>query len=194
MNKLLKFIILTTVFTFLVTLFMVININASVLFPKRNFILISEITVPANTTTITFDNLNILSHKQYYLSMSIINPQTSESYYYLYYNNDTTLANYNTQSLKGSGNSTIARRASNPSIAHIRATSYAQFNIFIDLTNQRVMAFTTASMFVSPNTITCSSSQIRHATALTNITRLDISSVLANAIGAGSVFRLYRIN
>jgi len=152
---------------------------------------VAEIDVSSDITQITITGLNINTDKFYLLIFKAKNPTSSETAYYIFFEGDTNPANYYTQDYVSTGSSYASARFNAPRIGY----NYAGENMFTlaliirDVDGiPRWGAITTRRPI---NVVERGGYGGGKTAAVTNITRIDIVSSIANAIGAGSKIIMY---
>lgn len=152
---------------------------------------IVEVDVTENTTTITITGLDLDAAKAYMILFKRKNPLALTSSIYVYFNNDTDLANYIHQWLDANGTTLTANRTNSASfayteagesgfvVAHIMRTPDG-FPRITCLENRRE---TTLMIGIKSNLYTVN----------INVTRIDIVAFQAGAIGAGSKLILFKV-
>jgi len=150
---------------------------------------IAEVYVDADTTTITITGLDLDADKAYLVVLNFINPQATGSIYHLHFNNDLTDANYKSQRLIASGTGVSAGTATEPDFAYLPA---GESTPLIGLVGRvgAVPRFHCRSM----ERATCIAIKAVHWDIAANVTRIDIHSTTANAIGAGSRLMLFKVS
>lgn len=154
-------------------------------------ILLSEINVESAVTSISFTDLDINSHGDYVLIAKIINPMGSMAGISLYYNSDTNPTNYNTQTFVGHGVSSNVVNMNNANIFNVTANAWAVAEINIYKADSTACAVCDLIRYDADGTATGNIGN-RKIGSVSNVTRIDIIASVANSIGAGSKFRLYR--
>lgn len=149
----------------------------------------------AVATSVTFNNLDINTDRRYILEVSV-NNQVINTDYYIFVNNDQVVANYFKTSLSADFGASVANSANTAQFMNMSQVGdrfYGQLNIILgDDTLMRCHNQLMRDVFI-PNQGTWDSAVI-HNVATANITRLDVVSSNALAIGIGSFFRLYRVH
>lgn len=146
----------------------------------------------AAVTSIDFSGLDINTHKSYRIEIEAYNPAATESFVYLYINNDTVASNYYSQQQKTDGTGVTAGRSNSAALFWVGAGQR--------MSGDAKLAITPGwyAMAVSDHTSNPSSLLVRQIYALvktatvTNITQLTFTASVANAIGIGSKVRIYR--
>lgn len=149
----------------------------------------------AVATSVTFSNLDINTDRKYILEI-FVNNRVLNSDYYIFVNNDQVVANYFKTSLSADFGVSAVSSVNSPQfifMSQVGDRFYGQLNIILgDDTLMRCHNQLMRDVFI-PNSGVWNSSVI-HNVATANITRLDVVSNNANAIGIGSFFRLYRVH
>lgn len=156
--------------------------------------LLDSVTVSgAAVTSVQFAGLTTLAQgERWLIEASIYNPTASTSTYYLEYNSDTTLTNYHSQSLTGSGASAGATPFATPRIAICEAGGDFMLEVKIsrDRTG-RTFALSGATREVSGAAAVLFHSHIYELT--TDPTSIEIVGSVASSVGIGSIFKLYKV-
>jgi len=153
---------------------------------------IRDISLTEDVTTATLDNLDLDRDKAYMLVVSIHNPTTLAPYYYLFFNEDTTLTNYYTQIIYAAATALSASRTNNPYFALASAGQDVFAFVKIIRTPDGYPRWQSNIQYNNPPSI-----NIIHyygaRNVVENVTRIDITSSEANGIGAGSRIMLFRV-
>jgi len=153
---------------------------------------IAEMETSGSVNYVPFENLDGNNAWFYMLYFTIKNPTSNDVKYYIFVNNDTDVTNYYTQGLIIAANGTTASRIEEPIIAHAapEEAAFCQANITKDPNGYfRAFSFVNFDAF---NVIKFEIASICNTQTIDNITSLTIQSSVANAIGAGSKFLLFR--
>jgi len=161
--------------------------------------LVEEKIIASPTTSVTFSDLDGIKDAGYVLEIAGIINSAAASRWFCYVNGDTTLANYHSTWVGQSSNTGGTAAYS------IVAEPYQAFGVGVG-----TRVFSKADILFCPGSgLTTFFSMTRsfhptsttnggwsgyheHRVAQVNITSLTITSDVANAIGAGTVIRLYR--
>jgi hypothetical protein len=144
-----------------------------------------ELSVPSDSTLVTFYGLNILKHRFYLIIFSVKNTSSSSSDYYLFVNGDLNKANYYCQTLVSSGVTIGANRYNYPLVAYLSSLSNALCEIILGLDpdfHPRYHVRCTRNVSNVDNALYSGS----YYAPVSNVTRLDLQSSATNAIGSGS--------
>lgn len=156
---------------------------------------IVDYTVPSNTTSVDFTGLNITKDDFIKVSITHINPQSSNTNLLFLINNDTSGTGYQRQLLFGNGSSLVAARtelnqfASTPSNSsqnisgYIKLSENDKFNLFINRNYENG-----SGLFNIFHYLTTTNSYSIGVDSLT-----FESSPVSNAIGAGSRIQIYKL-
>lgn len=156
-----------------------------------NLVFEHEVTGSA-VTNIDVTGLDINLHKSYRIEIEFINPTISNSYLYMYINNDTVNTNYYNQQVIFTGTSTVSARENLPWVCFCEVGR--QTSSVLDLIQTfggRVHCFLKLS-HEQGSSILANIGVLTHVNALSNITQLTFTSSVANAIGVGSKIRIYK--
>lgn len=149
--------------------------------------------VGAAVTTVNISGLDLAADSSYYIQYKIVNATGSVLEVHMHYNSDTTSANYRYQYQIASSATTSAGRASNASIINMAASSAEVGTITISTdVGGLPRAFKTGNRDAFASVSTQTTSHIWNSTA--NVTSIDFTSTVANAIGIGSNFRIFKIS
>jgi len=153
---------------------------------------ITEIELTGNVNYVLFENLNGNEDWFYVIYFTTKNPTSNNVKYYLFINNDTDTANYYSQGLLASAGSVTSDRVEEPVIAHAtpEEATFCQISITKDPFGYfRAFSFTS---FDAANIVKFEIASVCYSLTIDNITSLTIQSSVANGIGEGSKFILFR--
>ena len=154
--------------------------------------LIEDKTIASATTSVTFSGLN-LTKEDSLLLVSDYQNNNANAPLYLYANNNQTPSNYYYQYLLADGTSVVGNRTNNPTYTYANANEKAFTIVPIKLTNDGYFtAQVSENADYGTSGIRLTAEVISSTFTATTITQLDIVSSVANAIGVGSRFILYR--
>jgi hypothetical protein len=156
---------------------------------------VADITVGSNTTQVDISSLSIDKDSEYLLIQNGV-PNTLDSIYGLYVNDDITGTNYYYQFIGGSGSSASAGRTNNSFTVPVRnANEYSVCYSHIKLSNIGAATFQTYALVGVGSTVPQVTNAFASTTSesITSITKLNIRSTITNGIGAGSRFTLYKL-
>lgn len=161
--------------------------------------LVEEKIIASPTTSVTFSDLDGIKDAGYVLEIAGINNSAASAQWFCYVNGDTTLANYHStwigQSSNTGGTATYALAAEPYRVYGVgvgtRVFSKADI-LFCPGSGLTTFFSMTRSFYPTSTTNTGWSGYHEHRVAQANITSLTITSDVANAIGAGTILRLYR--
>lgn len=158
---------------------------------EHEMALITDQILTSAVTTITILGLDLDAHGAYLLYLSPRNQQGSNSSIYIYFNNDTTLTNYYFQYLLAIGGSRSSNRLNQSFIGHVNANS---------------VSFTEAIIMANPvdtrwhariGRRPASSIELELVSGAwvssVNVTRIDITASVANALGIGTRIMLFKV-
>lgn len=163
---------------------------ATELAKAQKWILVSEVEVMLDTTTVSFTGLDLDSAKSYML-ITVIKCVTGNADYLIYFNNDTTNSHYYTQGFWCGSTARSSSRLNKPLWTYL-------------VTNQ--CGFTHGKIMRDPNGCPrWGNVQTNHSPSVVviemrngvrnvagNVTRIDITSSAADRIGAGSKLLLFK--
>jgi hypothetical protein len=153
--------------------------------------LVTETDIITNTSSVSFTGLDLDSARIYLLYMAVTNPQATGGWGYIYFNNDFLATNYYSQILKGNDALVVANRQNRPRVIAFDAgyEAFGWCNIMRTPDGR-------TRYFILTNTDDPSVLQIMHLTGAwtgtVNVTSIDITAPVANGIGAGSKFILFK--
>lgn len=152
--------------------------------------MLQEIKVTSASTSITFTGLDSSVHGGYVLVVDMINNATANSDYYLFVNNDTTLANYNDQYRQIIGNTFSGGSGSTSRFVFCPANGgYSKTLIDISILTNGIFSYISNNF---RSDLTLQDFAGKKIATIPKITSLTITAQTANAIGVGSNFRLYK--
>lgn len=155
---------------------------------------VADITVGSNTTQVDISNLNIKRNAEYLLMSDIDLAGTSGSRIYLNANGNTTQSNYYSAQLQSYFSTIAADRLNEAMYTYAyypnRSVSYTHIKLseIGAFTWQGYGNFNNASDIRVMNFFGSSTTE-----NITSVTELNIGANIANAIGAGSRFTLYKL-
>ena len=154
---------------------------------------VADIIVSSATTQVDITGLSIDKDSEYMLVSDWVNPIASTSYLSMYFNDNVTPANYHYQVLVAFSTTVIGGR-NNFSLISQNSGSLKTFSISnIKLTNNGY-GITQASECRDYGSGIMAEKNYQTTTfTMTSITKLSIVSSVANAIGIGSRFTLYKM-
>jgi hypothetical protein len=157
--------------------------------------LISDLLVGTDTTSVTFTGLDLTAAKAYLLFINIRNPTTANSDYQFIVNQDTTLGNYyrTWHGITFQGVYHVYGGANNNYLFDIWNGRSGFHEVLISRGLDGLTRFSSIGVRYAGGEF----QSITHSMVYnvnTNMTRLDITAVVANAIGAGSRFMLFRVS
>jgi len=170
--------------------------DGSITSPKLAFATwekVAEVTTTATVTTISLTGLDLDAAKVYMMIIRLANPTGGAVGYRCYYNGDTTDANYYNQNFVISGTTISAGRVNDATIMYISAGQEATVVSYIQRDPAGYVRNLAIGMRSDPASVNTNQ---RHQTWVTtaNVTRIDISSVPADGIGAGSRVILFKVS
>lgn len=146
----------------------------------------------ANATDITITGLDLDADKAYMIICTIKNPQGSNSGIYLYYNNDTTIANYTQQWLRADNTTITAQRQNQPYFVYVHAGQNVLVTGFI----MRSPDGYPIEVLFNADNVTAGMrifNRVVFWNNTNNVTRIDIHALVANAIGIGSKLLIFKV-
>lgn len=157
----------------------------------RDTSLLSEHVVPSDTTSVDFSGLDINTHKSYRIEIEVVNAIAATVQLYAFINNDTVAANYYYQRDTSDGSASTQLRTNNATLVDMTSTNRTSC---IATLHRRdgFSAVYTANLRGAGATVANESRVVSHNSNEPNVTRLTFTSSVADAIKAGSKFRLYR--
>lgn len=167
--------------------------------PPNPMQLLSEQIVGAATTTVTFTGLNINTDRKYILDVLIKTNTATNVSYKIFINNDTTAGNYQTVLISVTAANVISNGYANTQILELDASggaSSGSANINIELGPDGIFrCISHCNELIAPTAaVKLEIYSVSSRVTFANITRIDITASGANQIGAGSIFRLYRVS
>ena len=161
---------------------------------KNEYQLLADITVSSATTQVDITGLNIGKDEEIVLVVDFVNASGSTSNLYGYVNDNVTDTNYYTQVLQATGTTVASVRNPQPAIMNNSASSRSLAIIKIKLTNNGYFVFQTSNnRDYGGSAIQVYEYYGTSTFTLTSITKLSIIASIANSIGIGSRFQLYKV-
>lgn len=156
----------------------------------KKWILVSEVEVELDTTTVSFTGLD-LDAVRFYMLLTLIKTVNGNSDFAIYFNNDTVATHYYTQGFYA-GHTTRSSSRLNKSLWHYNQVNNASLCYgFIGRAPDGYPRWTSMQNTKSPSVIAI---EMRFGVlnVVGNVTRIDITASTANAIGAGSKLLLFK--
>lgn len=161
-------------------------------------LLLAEQTITGSpVTTVTFTGLDANAHGGYTLIAQQAPSATVNPSAFLFYNNDTTQANYRDayaqqETLGGGGAASNSARI-NLDVGTNHEGQVSIINIDIDSTGQILSTVRNVVLFLDKARIMTAHRVHGYiGTPPSNITRIDFTAANANGIAVGSIFKLFR--
>ena len=156
---------------------------------------VADINVGTATTQIDITGLAIDKTSEYMLVSDIVNTATSTSEYLLYCNGNNTATNYWQQQLLANGTSVTGARVNFPTLASTSngKTSFAITKIKLTNGGYLITQSNVALNYSTVNQVAVLDYMTAGTFTLTSINSLSVKSTIANAIGVGSRFQLYKL-
>lgn len=149
----------------------------------------------AAAQTITVSNLDIVSHGGYLFDLSV--PRGATGVVRMFVNGDTTATNYHTDGIITTGGANTVLNSNDPAFCTFTANS----NDYIEASGDIGICSYPAGNFISSwrwkshentNGLASRTVATRYGTAVINITSITIQGSVANTLGAGTRFRIWR--
>lgn len=147
----------------------------------------------AAATTLPLTGLNLDTDQEYYVRIKITNATASNSNISLFFNADTTAANYDSDIFTGNGVTLSGARANNAIVTVMSASLSNTISLRI-VRSADGFVVTTMDMARNPSsgiTYQCTAHSWR--TLATNVTGLTISSSVASALAIGCSIKVWKI-
>lgn len=170
----------------------VANGTTQLILDIANTNLISEQILGSDTTTVTFNNIDLSKDGEYEL-WCYIEGATSNTSVYVFFNNDTTLTNYYNQALTANSTTVSGSRTNNPAILNLQQneSSFGVVKIMQNASGFGLAQCTTNR--VDGSGVQLAVRTMSTSATISNITRIDVTHQDTNGLGSGSIFRLYRV-
>ena len=156
--------------------------------------LVSTVTVSgAAVTTVSFTGLDLATDGRYLLDIEFVNATATGGYILLYFNADTTAANYRTQAryLQNGAQGIYNTSTAESTYLYPSYSSRAIYDIRMDPTTRP----RTKMWSVEDNPTTMTSLDLTHVRNVSaNVTSIALTAQVAGAIGIGSVAKLWKMN
>ena len=159
--------------------------------PFGSYELLADVEVQSNTTQIDFDNLNITKDDELVLRSTVVSNASGFGAAYLFVNDNTTEANYYTQTLQNLGYDPRSNRPlylsfddnkKNVAKTKIKVSNEGRFIFQVEQTQRTSSSDNYIEKEYAQSTFT-----------ITSINKLTIITRSANEIGQGSRFTLYKV-
>jgi len=147
----------------------------------------------AAVTSITVTGLDLDAAKAYMILFKVTNPTPSNSDYYLYLNNDTTLTNYFVQYGAFNGTAVTADRVNDPRVAWTPAGQEVVILCWMIRDPGGYVRTMIKEIRKDPASLLIT---VRGHTWVTkaNVTRIDITAAISGAIGIGSNLMIFKVS
>ena len=155
---------------------------------------IAEVNVESDTTSVSFTNLDINTDKVYVFYINVYNPTTDNAGIDIFVNNDTTVTNYYREHLVASGSSVGAGNVNDNRIMNVFAGTSTSAHVIVMLDPQGHVRTQTWENDRSGTDLRVMLFNVYKSTTETNVTQIDLTASVTNAIGAGSRFALYKVD
>jgi len=162
--------------------------------PNGTLVKVSDVDVSSNTTTVSFTGLDINADGFYLLKGTVKNATSDATDLYLYFNGDTTNTNYYRQQFYANGSNIGYNRVNAPNFINVAGSGESSFDVSIFRTDT---GYCFAHLFCTMNKASNVAILLRTlstATTHTNITQIDLTASVTDAIAAGSQFVLYKVS
>jgi hypothetical protein len=155
--------------------------------------LVGTATVTGSAATVlTMSGLDLATDKRYIIELAFKNATASQSSVSLYYNGDTTAANYDAQFMTIDGATTTPLRVGSGLVFSVPASSVinSEMKIRHDL-DGRARALITSNR---GDATTLLLQNVAHAyETVANVTSITFSGSVANSLAVGSYFKVWKI-
>ena len=155
--------------------------------------LLSDITVGTATTSVDITSLALAKTDEILLVSDIVNTSASTSNYLMYFNNNTTATNYYYQSFTANSTTRTATRINSALMLDAAASAKSLVISKIKLTNNGYIVAQHESAENYGSGIILGSYYPFSKFTATSISQVTITASVADAIGVGSRFQLYRM-
>jgi hypothetical protein len=152
--------------------------------------LIEENTLTSTATSVSFTGLSLKGDYSSYRLYSSVGLSAASNISF-YFNSDTTATNYYVQTFQASGGATAASRANSSLWASFGAAGDFEYVTDIYLTKEDYIFSKSSGSKALGSGVTHDVYTNTTAAAKADLTSIDITGTGANAIEAGSNFRLY---
>ena len=125
---------------------------------------------------------------------SMSNTSVNTSFYSLYFNNNTTDTNYYIQNLYASSTSVGGERANSSRMLGLTTTSKSIDVVKFKLTNSGYIVYQCNSTKPLSSAVEIGCVYATTTFTATSVTEVRVTGSVANSIGIGSRFQLYKIN
>lgn len=159
---------------------------------RREPTMIASITTAALATSVTVSGLDINTHKGYRVEIAYVDGAAAAHGISLYINGLTTASDYFSQYIQASGTSVTAARLNTAQIAGCSANGRVVVIADISLAPGGYMFADAEEARDSGGPIISLNYKLSRTAAVANITSLTFSASVANGIGVGTTFRVYR--
>jgi len=158
----------------------------------KDWQVLAEVEVASDCDYVDFTGLDINRDWEYYLDVIIKNPTGSVSFYYLFVENDYTIANYYIQYILGYGTNLLVSRPNRPEIMALNGGDQSLSNIRIVRDPDGYFRFTVINSKRVGSAVELPLYAGSKTSPVLNITSIRISAEVSGGIGAGSRFILAR--
>ena len=159
---------------------------------EKGYELLADIIVGTATTSVDITGLNIGKGDEVVLVSDIKNTSASTSIYYLYFN--ATTSGYYSQGLSADSASYPGARTTDAQMLDIATNQNASLISSIKLTNSGyVVSQNNSAENYGSSSILLNNFYATTTFTATSVTEVRVTGSVANSIGIGSRFQLYRI-
>ena len=159
---------------------------------EKGYELLADITVGTATTSVDITGLNIGKGDEIVLVSDIKNTSASTSIYYLYFN--ATTSGYYSQGLSASATSYPGARTTDARMLDIATNQNASLVSNIKLTNRGyVISQNNSVENYGSSSVLLNNFYATTTFTATSVTEVRVTGSVANSIGIGSRFQLYKI-
>lgn len=159
---------------------------------SKSNLLYEYVVLGSAVTSIIIPNLDILTHKKYFVEIDMINATATASILKLYVNSDITPANYASQSLHSNGATTTSASLSDAQVGVCDLSSQCNINANFSLSSSGSLRWSShCSRGTATNSTNFSVTGFKKST-IANLTQFTFTASVALSIGIGSRIRIFR--
>lgn len=160
---------------------------------EKGYELLADIEVTSATTSVDITGLNIGKGDEVVLVSDIKNTSVSTSIYYLYFN--ATTSGYYSQGLSASATTYPGARTTDARMLDIATNQNASLVSNVKLTNSGyVISQNNSVENYGSSSVLLNNFYATTTFTATSVTEVRVTGSVANSIGIGSRFQLYKIN
>jgi hypothetical protein len=152
---------------------------------------LADYTFSANGTRVTFTNLDLTTHKFYFLIISVINPTSYNTSVCCYVNGQTDPSDYYSQYICADGTSISAGRSNNSEVLYVIANSVGLGVVWLAMDGGDYPRMCALNSDTAPFALRLVARTVAYKHTINNVTSIDLITTTTNAFGERSRIILY---